>query len=198
MSRDDILTEIRTLLAGRCAEELVFDTQTSGAANDIERATELARNLVARFGMSEKFGMMALGTVQSQYLDGGYSMNCAQETFALADKEVAALLQRCHDEARSLLEENREMLDKIAGYLFEKETITGSQMMAILEGRDPDKEEYYGVPAQTDGAVEPPAKHISIVSEPIPMPMVSGETPDGAEEGSEQPPEDGGEPPAQT
>ena len=198
MSRDDILTEIRTLLAGRCAEELVFDTQTSGAANDIERATELSRNLVARFGMSEKFGMMALGTVQSQYLDGGYSMNCAQETFALADKEVAALLQRCHDEARSLLEENREMLDKIAGYLFQKETITGSQMMAILEGRDPDKEEYYGVPAQTDGAVEPPAKHISIVSEPIPMPMVSGETPDGAEEGSEQPPEDGGEPPAQT
>ena len=198
MSRDDILTEIRTLLAGRCAEELVFDTQTSGAANDIERATELARNLVARFGMSEKFGMMALGTVQSQYLDGGYSMNCAQETFALADKEVAALLQRCHDEARSLLEENREMLDKIAGYLFQKETITGSQMMAILEGRDPDKEEYYGVPAQTDGAVEPPAKHISIVSEPIPMPMASGETPDGAEEGSEQPPEDGGEPPAQT
>ena len=198
MSKEDILTEIRTLVAGRCAEELVFDTQTSGAANDIERATELARNLVARFGMSEKFGMMALGTVQSQYLDGGYSMNCAQETFALADKEVAALLQRCHDEARSLLEENREMLDKIAGYLFQKETITGSQMMAILEGRDPDKEEYYGVPAQTDGAVEPPAKHISIVSEPIPMPMVSGETPDGAEEGSEQPPEDGGEPPAQT
>ena len=198
MSKEDILTEIRTLVAGRCAEELVFDTQTSGAANDIERATELARNLVARFGMNEKFGMMALGSVQSQYLDGGYSMNCAQETFALADKEVAALLQRCHDEARSLLEENREMLDKIAGYLFQKETITGSQMMAILEGRDPDKEEYYGVPAQTDGAVEPPAKHISIVSEPIPMPMVSGETPDGAEEGSEQPPEDGGEPPAQT
>ena len=72
----------------------MFDTQTSGAANDIERATELARNLVARFGMSEKFGMMALGTVQSQYLDGGYSMNCAQETFALADQEVAALLRR--------------------------------------------------------------------------------------------------------
>ena len=197
MSRDDILTEIRTLLAGRCAEELVFDTQTSGAANDIERATELARNLVARFGMSERFGMMALGTVQSQYLDGGYSMNCAQETFALADKEVVSLLQKCHDEARALLEENREMLDKIAGYLFQKETITGAQMMAILEGRDPDKEEYYGVPAQADGAVEPPAKHISIVSEPIPMPMVSGETPDGAEEGQKQPPEDGGEPPAQ-
>ena len=186
MSRDDILTEIRTLLAGRCAEELVFNTQTSGAANDIERATELARNLVARFGMSEKFGMMALGSVQSQYLDGGYSMNCAQETFALADKEVATLLQKCHDEARTLLEENREMLDKIAGYLFEKETITGAQMMAILEGRDPDKEDYYGVPAKSDEAIEPPAKHINIVSEPIPMPMAAGEEP-------EEKPEDDGE-----
>ncbi len=186
MSRDDILTEIRTLLAGRCAEELVFNTQTSGAANDIERATELARNLVARFGMSEKFGMMALGTVQSQYLDGGYSMNCAQETFAQADKEVASLLQKCHDEAKALLEENREMLDQIAGYLFEKETITGAQMMAILEGRDPDKEDYYGVPAKSDEAIEPPAKHISIVSEPIPMPMAAGEEP-------EEKPEDDGE-----
>jgi len=170
MSKEDILTEIRTLLAGRCAEELVFDTQTSGAANDIERATELARNLVARFGMSEKFGMMALGSVQSHYLDGGYSMNCAQETFAAADREVAELLRRCHDEALELLRENREMLDAIASYLFEKETITGAQMMAILEGRDPDKEEYYGVPASQDSTIEAPAKHISMVSQSIPMP----------------------------
>ena len=187
MSKDDILTEIRTLLAGRCAEELVFDTQTSGAANDIERATELARNLVARFGMSEKFGMMALGSVQSQYLDGGYSMNCAQETFALADKEVAALLQKCHDEAKALLEENREMLDKIASYLFEKETITGSQMMAILDGRDPDKADYYGVPAKAEApAIEPPAKHINIVSEPVPMPAVSGDASEEAPSGDSQ------------
>ena len=190
MSKDDILTEIRTLLAGRCAEELVFNTQTSGAANDIERATELARNLVARFGMNEKFGMMALGTVQSQYLDGGYSMNCAQETFALADKEVVALLQRCHDEALELLRENREMLDAIASYLFEKETITGAQMMAILEGRDPDKEEYYGVPAAQDGTVEAPAKHINIVSEAIPMPGLPEEGTEadaGEQEPSQQP-----------
>ena len=187
MSKDDILTEIRTLLAGRCAEELVFDTQTSGAANDIERATELARNLVARFGMNEKFGMMALGSVQSQYLDGGYSMNCAQETFALADKEVAALLQKCHDEAKALLEENREMLDKIASYLFEKETITGSQMMAILDGRDPDKADYYGVPAKAEApAIEPPAKHINIVSEPVPMPAVSGDASEEAPSGDSQ------------
>ena len=178
MSKDDILTEIRTLLAGRCAEELVFDIQTSGAANDIERATELARNLVARFGMSDKFGMMALGTVQNQYLDGGYSMNCAQETFAAADREVASLLQRCHDEALELLRQNREMLDAVAAYLIKKETITGAQMMAILEGRDPDQEEYYGVPAQRDNTIEAPAKHISMTSEPIAMPTASADLPE--------------------
>ncbi len=192
MSREDILTEIRTLLAGRCAEELVFDTQTSGAANDIERATELARNLVARFGMSEKFGMMALGSVQSRYLDGGYSMNCAQETFAAADREVVELLQRCHDEALELLRENRELLDAIASYLFEKETITGAQMMAILDGRDPDKEEYYGVPAPQDSTIEAPAKHISMVSQTIPMPAgpepaADGASGDGAEEDKQKP-----------
>ncbi len=192
MSKDDILTEIRTLLAGRCAEELVFDTQTSGAANDIERATELARNLVARFGMSEKFGMMALGTVQNQYLDGGYSMNCAQETFAAADREVVSLLQNCHDEAMELLRENREMLDSVAGYLFKKETITGAQMMAILDGRDPDLEEYYGVKGNAtvamDATIEPPAQHISMLDEPIPMPKFGDEggEDDGENDGTEE------------
>ena len=189
MSKEDILTEIRTLLAGRCAEELVFDTQTSGAANDIERATDLTRNLVARFGMSEKFGMMALGTVQSQYLDGGYSMNCAQETFAAADREVAALLQRCHDEALELLRRNREMLDAVASYLIKKETITGAQMMAILEGRDPDQEDYYGVPAQRDSSIEAPAKHISMTSEPIAMPTASADLPESSEEAAPVSPE---------
>ena len=184
MSKDDILTEIRTLLAGRCAEELVFNTQTSGAANDIERATELARNLVARFGMSDKFGMMALGTVQNQYLDGGYSMNCAQETFAAADREVASLLQRCHDEAQELLRQNREMLDAVAAYLIKKETITGAQMMAILEGRDPDQEEYYGVPAQRDDTIEAPARHISMTSKPIAMPTASADLPKTEESGN--------------
>ena len=193
MSKEDILTEIRTLLAGRCAEELVFDTQTSGAANDIERATDLARNLVARFGMSEKFGMMALGTVQSQYLDGGYSMNCAQETFAAADREVAALLQRCHDGALELLRRNREMLDAVASYLIKKETITGAQMMAILEGRDPDQEDYYGVPAQRDSSIEAPAKHISMTSEPIAMPTASADLPESSEEAAPVSPEADGD-----
>jgi cell division protease FtsH len=190
MSKDDILTEIRTLLAGRCAEELVFNTQTSGAANDIERATELARNLVARFGMSDKFGMMALGSVQNQYLDGGYSMNCAQETFAAADKEVVDILQRCHDEAVEILKENRAMLDEIAAYLIKRETITGAQMMAILAGRDPDQEEYYGVAAQQqkDSGIEAPAKHINIVSEPVLPPQSDEpqETGNDAQEGEKK------------
>ena len=183
MSKEDILTEIRTLLAGRCAEELVFDTKTSGAANDIERATELARNLVARFGMSDKFGMMALGSVQNQYLDGSYSMNCAQETFAAADREVVELLQRCHDEALELLRSNREMLDAIAAYLLKKETITGQEMMAILEGRDPEREEFYGLKASRDSSIEAPAKHIRMTSEPIAMPAPEEEKKPEAPEG---------------
>ena len=97
MSREDILAEIRTLLAGRSSEEVVCNTMTSGAANDIERATEMARNLVARFGMCDEFDMMALGSVQSQYLDGGYSMTCAQETYAAADRETIKILRQCHE-----------------------------------------------------------------------------------------------------
>ena len=178
MSREDILTEIRTLLAGRSSEEVVCNTMTSGAANDIERATELARNLVARFGMCDEFDMMALGTVQSQYLDGGYSMTCAQETYAAADRETIKILRQCHQEAKQILQNNRELLDKIAAYLLRKETITGQEMMAIIEGRDPETVDNYGASKHLqDGfrpsvpeTIEAPAKHINIVSEPVPMP----------------------------
>ena len=178
MSREDILTEIRTLLAGRSSEEVVCNTMTSGAANDIERATELARNLVARFGMCDEFDMMALGTVQSQYLDGGYSMTCAQETYAAADRETIKILRQCHQEAKQILQDNRELLDKIAAYLLRKETITGQEMMAIIEGRDPETVDNYGASKHLqDGfrpsvpeTIEAPAKHINIVSEPVPMP----------------------------
>ena len=174
MSREDILAEIRTLVAGRSAEEIACDTQTSGAANDIERATELARNLVARFGMWDEFDMMALGSVNSQYLDGTYSMNCAQETYAAADRAVAQILRQCHQEARQLLLDNRDMLDAVAQYLLKKETITGQEMMAILEGRDPEQTEYFGITpgsaVQKDRSIEPPARSIHIVSEPIVAP----------------------------
>ena len=179
MSREDILAEIRTLLAGRSSEEIVCNTMTSGAANDIERATEMARNLVARFGMCDEFDMMALGTVQSQYLDGGYSMTCAQETYAAADRATIAIIRQCHQDARKLLEENRELLDKIAAYLLKKETITGQEMMAIIEGRDPETVDNYGATRAEDqklfrpstpDVIDPPARHINIVSQPIPMP----------------------------
>ena len=178
MSREDILAEIRTLLAGRSSEEVVCNTMTSGAANDIERATEMARNLVARFGMCDEFDMMALGSIQSQYLDGGYSMTCAQETYAAADRETIKILRQCHEEAKQILRENRELLDKIAAYLLKKETITGQEMMAIIEGRDPETVDNYGASKSSQPAfrpsgpetIEAPARHINIVSEPIPMP----------------------------
>ena len=195
MSKEDILTEIRTLLAGRSSEEVVCHTMTSGAANDIERATEMARNMVARFGMTDEFDMMALGTVHNQYLDGSYSMDCAQETYAAADRATVAIIRQCHEDAKQILRENRELLDKIASYLLKKETITGQEMMAIIEGRDPELVDNYGATREDDepkafqpstpNVIEAPAKHISMVSEPIPMPAFDEEK---AEEKAEEQP----------
>ena len=191
MSREDILAEIRTLLAGRSSEEVVCNTMTSGAANDIERATEMARNLVARFGMCDEFDMVALGTVQSQYLDGGYSMTCAQETYAAADRETIKIIRQCHKEAKEILMENRELLDKIAAYLLKKETITGQEMMAIIEGRDPETVDNYGATREPEQplfrpsvpeTIEAPAKHINIVSQPIPMPDFDAKPEEGKAE----------------
>ena len=191
MSREDILAEIRTLLAGRSSEEVVCNTMTSGAANDIERATEMARNLVARFGMCDEFDMVALGTVQSQYLDGGYSMTCAQETYAAADRETIKIIRQCHKEAKEILMENRELLDKIAAYLLKKETITGQEMMAIIEGRDPETVDNYGATRKPEQplfrpsvpeTIEAPAKHINIVSQPIPMPDFDAKPEEGKAE----------------
>ena len=191
MSREDILAEIRTLLAGRSSEEVVCNTMTSGAANDIERATEMARNLVARFGMCDEFDMVALGTVQSQYLDGGYSMTCAQETYAAADRETIKIIRQCHKEAKEILMENRELLDKITAYLLKKETITGQEMMAIIEGRDPETVDNYGATRKPEQplfrpsvpeTIEAPAKHINIVSQPIPMPDFDAKPEEGKAE----------------
>ena len=191
MSREDILAEIRTLLAGRSSEEVGGNTMTSGAANDIERATEMARNLVARFGMCDEFDMVALGTVQSQYLDGGYSMTCAQETYAAADRETIKIIRQCHKEAKEILMENRELLDKIAAYLLKKETITGQEMMAIIEGRDPETVDNYGATREPEQplfrpsvpeTIEAPAKHINIVSQPIPMPDFDAKPEEGKAE----------------
>lgn len=119
------------LVAGRAAEELVFDTVTTGAANDIEKATGIARSMVTQYGMSERFGLVGLSTVESKYLEGRDVMNCSDETAAEVDKEVIAILKESYEKAKQLLGENRELMDKLAAFLIEKETITGKEFMEI-------------------------------------------------------------------
>ncbi|MBH1942553.1 ATP-dependent zinc metalloprotease FtsH [Mobilitalea sibirica] len=131
MSQDEILTRIVTLFGGRAAEELVFGSITTGASNDIEKATSLARAMVTQYGMSEKFGLMGLESVESKYLDGRPVLNCSDETAGEIDKEVMAILKKCYEKAAKLLSENREVLDKIADHLISKETITGEEFMKI-------------------------------------------------------------------
>jgi cell division protease FtsH len=120
-----------SLLAGRAAEELVFDTVTTGAANDIEQATNIVRNMITRFGMSKKFGLMGLATIESEYLGGGAHLTCADVTAADVDSEIMALMKACYDEAKELLSGNRELMDQLADHLIEKETISGKEFMKI-------------------------------------------------------------------
>ncbi len=131
-SREELVIELQTLLGGRAAEQVVFGIQTTGAANDIQRATELARKMVTQYGMSDKIGLMALAAAQNEYLDGKAYMDCAQTTADDADHEVRALLNACFEDAKQLLRENRELLDEIALYLLEKETITGDDLMKFV------------------------------------------------------------------
>ena len=133
ISKDDILTRIITLYGSRAAEELVFGTITTGASNDIEKATGLARSMVTQYGMSEKFGLMGLESIESKYLDGRPVQNCSNETAGEIDKEVMRILKECYDKARKLLSENRDALDKIAEYLIANETITGEEFMNIYK-----------------------------------------------------------------
>ncbi|MBQ1597689.1 MAG: ATP-dependent zinc metalloprotease FtsH [Lachnospiraceae bacterium] len=146
-SRDELLEDIATFMGGRAAEQLVFHVSTSGAANDIEKATSIARNMVTRFGMSEKFGMMGLATVESQYLDGAASMTCGEATASQVDEEVLAIITSQYDHAMQLLTENRQALDEISEYLYEKETITGKEFMDMfrkitgIEGEPEEKSE---------------------------------------------------------
>lgn len=132
MSKDEILDQITVFLAGRCAEELVFNVQTTGASNDIERATELARNMITMYGMSDKFGMAGLESMQNRYLDGRNVSNCSEETKTDIDREVVSVLKQCHEKAYRLLSENRKALDEIAEFLIQKETISGEEFMEIF------------------------------------------------------------------
>ena len=131
-TKDELLAKITTYMAGRAAEMLVFQSATSGAANDIEQATAIARAMVTQYGMSDKFGMMCLATVENQYLDNRAGLICGEDTAAMIDEEVLSIINHCYDEAMRLLTENREVLDKISEYLYEHETITGKEFMKIF------------------------------------------------------------------
>lgn len=133
MSKDEAYSRIMTLTGGRCAEELIFDSITSGASNDIEQATKLARSMVTRLGMSDTFGMTALETVNNEYLGGDTSLACSAETAAKVDEEVVKLIRKAHDEAKELLKNNMSKLHELAKYLYDHETITGEEFMEILQ-----------------------------------------------------------------
>lgn len=157
MSKDEIIDQITVFLAGRAAEELVFNVQTTGASNDIERATSLARNMITQYGMSEKFGMAGLESIQNKYLDGRNVSNCSEETKTDIDKEVVRVLKECHERAFNILKENRDALDEIAEFLINKETITGDQFMEIFnrvksgrENSDSDVKESAAVNEEND------------------------------------------------
>ncbi len=136
LSKRDALNRLEVLCGGRAAEEIVFNEITTGAANDIEKVTQLARQMVTQYGMSERFGMMALEASGSQYLGGESRLSCSSETAKEIDKEVLALIQKSHDNARDILTANRDKLDQLAAHLIEKETITGAEFMEILTGEE--------------------------------------------------------------
>ena len=133
MSKEELENKIATYTGGRAAEELVFGSVTTGASNDIEQATKLARAMITRFGMSEDFDMVALETVNNQYLGGDTSLACSAETQTEIDRKVVELVKKQHEKAFGILSDNREKLDELAQFLYEKETITGEEFMQILE-----------------------------------------------------------------
>ncbi|MGE4275951.1 MAG: ATP-dependent zinc metalloprotease FtsH [Lawsonibacter sp.] len=207
-TKEELMAKITVSMGGRAAEEVVMNTMTNGASQDIQEATNIARNMVAMFGMSEEFGMMALGSIRNQYLEGGYGLDCAQDTAAIMDKAVKVILDQCYRDAVALLKENREDMDKVVAYLLEKETITGGEMVAIIQGRDPAQVEDAYASTKSKSLprdIEPPARNIHIISEAIPAPALeeaespTSETADAHKEEtqSEQAEEAGGADPSE-
>ena len=166
-TKDELLAKITTYMAGRAAEVLVFNSVTSGAANDIENATKIARAMVTMYGMSDKFGMMCLATVQNQYLEGGAGLICGENTASQIDDEVLSIINSSYAEAMKLLDENREILDSISDYLYEKETITGKEFMKMFRDMkglpDPDEENKEQEAAQNDDA----QKDVTSATDPL-------------------------------
>ena len=173
-TKEELMAKIAVSMGGRAAEQVVLNTMTNGASQDIQEATDIARKMVAMFGMSEEFGMMALASVRNQYLDGGYGLDCAQDTAAAMDKEVKVILDACYEDAVQVIRENLEDMHKVVEYLLDKETITGGEMVAIIEGRDPALvEDAYASTrskGRLTGDIEPPARNIHMVSEPVTAP----------------------------
>ena len=154
-SKEELIVELQTMLGGRAAEQVVFGIATTGASNDIERATELARKMVTQYGMSDRLGLMALSTVSNPYLDGSTMMNCADSTSSAADEEIHKLLMDCYADAKNILVGHRALLDEIAMYLLSKETITGDEFMAYVNADSKkltDGSEAEEAPAQTDSS----------------------------------------------
>lgn len=177
--KEELLSEIVTFLGGRAAEEIIFDDVTTGASNDIERATSIARAMITQYGMSEKFGMMGLESIQNQYLDGRTIMNCGDATESEVDREVMKLLKECYDKAYQLIEKHKEVLHKLAAYLVAKETITGKEFVRIFE-----EETGIIVKKKDDGeaAVEPSADSTAVTIEGMSVDSQEKETPDVTEE----------------
>ena len=161
-TKDELLAKITTYMAGRAAEVLVFESATSGAANDIEQATKIARAMVTMYGMSDKFGMMCLATVENQYLDGRAGLICGEDTAGQIDKEVLTIINESYETAMNMLRENRDVLDHISEYLYEKETITGKEFMKIfremkgIPEEESDKKD--SLMPETEGAKQDAAK----------------------------------------
>ena len=197
------------LVAGRAAEELVFETVTTGAANDIEKATGIARAMVTQYGMSERFGLVGLSTVESKYLEGRDVMNCSDQTAAEVDKEVVEILKKSYEKAKELLSENRDIMDKLAAFLIEKETITGKEFMEIYRKEkgipEPEEKKEEGAAAEavkasgeeaapeetlssTEGKVPQEATVPQAVREPeaAEMPQEAGVPKETAPDGTEQ------------
>ena len=157
-TRDELYTELRTLLGGRAAEQVVFSAMTTGASNDIKRATALAKNMIAQYGMSDELGLMAVASVQNEYLDGQSYMDCSQETAARVDREVQKMLDRCYADAVRILTENRALLDEIALYLLNKETITGDELMSFINASNQE-------PAAEEPVAEEPVAEETVTEE---------------------------------
>jgi cell division protease FtsH len=150
-TKDEIIDDIIVSLGGRAAEEVIFNTVTTGAENDIEKATSMARSMITMFGMSEKFGLMQLESIQNRYLDGNRILNCSDQTAAEVDAEVKKLLAECYDRAKQIIRDHLDAMDKIAQFLIEKETITGKEFMKIYR-------EVENIPEPTEEEMEE-AKH---------------------------------------